>query len=331
MQQAKSPDNPEILNDYLIFLSIVKGRSPRTVAEYNLDLRLFLKYIKFMKTEHNQPAVEDMDIRDVDITLLRQVTLQDIYQFEYYLQDDRQNRDRARSRKTSAVKGFFSYLTYNMSLLEKNPAEHLELPGIKHSLPKFLSLEESLRMLSSVESDHPQRDYCILVLFLNCGIRLSELVGINVQDVDMYERRLRILGKGNKERMIYLNDACLSAITEYLQTRKNPPTEPNALFLSRNNRRISRRRVQQIVESVLKNADLGGRGLSAHKLRHTAATLMYQHGNVDTLTLKEILGHKSIATTEIYTHLSDEQRQDAIEHNPLANVKNPYKGKPPKE
>lgn len=331
MQQTRSADNPEILNDYLVFLSIVKGRSPRTVAEYNLDLRLFLKYIKFMKTEHNTAAVEDMDIRDVDITLLRKVTLQDIYQFEYYLKDDRQNKDRARSRKTSAVKGFFSYLTYNAALLEKNPAEHLELPGIKQSLPKFLSLEESLRMLSAVDSDHPQRDYCILVLFLNCGIRLSELVGINVQDIDMYERRMRVLGKGNKERMIYLNDACLSAITEYLQTRENPPTEPDALFLSRNNRRISRRRVQQIVETVLRNADLGGRGLSTHKLRHTAATLMYQHGNVDTLTLKEILGHKSIATTEIYTHLSDEQRQEAIEHNPLANVKNPYKGKTRKE
>lgn len=176
-------------------------------------------------------------------------------------------------------------------------------------------------MLTSVDSDQPLRDYCIITLFLNCGMRLSELVGINKNDVDMTERRLRVLGKGNKERMLYLNDACLSAISEYLASRENPPSEPHALFLSRNKRRISKRRVQQIVEATLQRADLDGRGLSTHKLRHTAATLMYQHGHVDTLTLRDILGHQSIATTEIYTHLSDEQKQEAMESNPLAGIK----------
>ena len=296
MQQAKSPDNPEILNDYLIFLSIVKGRSPRTVAEYNLDLRLFLKYIKFMKTEHNQPAVEDMDIRDVDITLLRQVTLQDIYQFEYYLQDDRQNRDRARSRKTSAVKGFFSYLTYNMTLLEKNPAEHLELPGVKHSLPKFLSLEESLRMLSSVESDHPQRDYCILVLFLNCGIRLSELVGINVQDVDMYERRLRILGKGNKERLVYFDARTKIHLQNYLEGRTD---ENPALFVSL--KAPFDRLMIGGVETRLR--ELGKRlnipKVHPHKFRRTLATTAIDKG-MPIEQVQQLLGHQKIDTTMHY-------------------------------
>lgn len=316
-------DNPPLLNDYLMYLNVVKGRTLRTVGEYQIDLRLFLKYLKFNKTKHDKALVEEMDIRDADINLLREVTLHDIYEFEFFLQDERSNGSRSRARKTSAIKGFFKYLTFNARLLEKNPAEHLEVPAGEKPLPKFLTLEESLRLLRSAEdedSPYALRDYCVLTLFLNCGLRLSELVGINKNDIDTTERRMKVRGKGRKERMLYLNDACLDAITTYLASRENPPEEPYALFLSRNNRRISRRRVQQIVERTLGEADLDGKGLSTHKLRHTAATLMYQHGNVDTLTLKEILGHQSIATTEIYTHLSDRKQQDAMEQNPLSGV-----------
>ncbi len=319
--EVNHAENPELLNQYLMYLRVVKGRSMRTVTEYNLDLRLFLKYIKQQTAENPSADPAEMDIRDVDIGLIRSITLQQIYDFEFYLENERDNQERARARKTSAIKGFFKYLTNTLHLLEKNPVEFLELPSAKKALPKFLSLEESMRMLTSVDSDQPLRDYCIITLFLNCGMRLSELVGINKNDVDMTERRLRVLGKGNKERMLYLNDACLSAISEYLASRENPPSEPHALFLSRNKRRISKRRVQQIVEATLQRADLDGRGLSTHKLRHTAATLMYQHGHVDTLTLRDILGHQSIATTEIYTHLSDEQKQEAMESNPLAGIK----------
>lgn len=314
--------NPDVLNDYLMYLSIVKGRAKRTVIEYNQDIRLFLKYLQYMHAQVNDHTeLDHEDLRHFDVTLLKNVTLRDIYDYEAYLMEERQNGTRSRARRTSAIRGFYAYLTYNVHMMEKNPAEHLELPSAKPAIPKFLSLEESLRLLSSVDSDRPLRDYCIITLFLNCGIRLSELVGINKNDIDMTERRMRVLGKGNKERILYLNDACLAAIQEYVSSRENPPTEPYALFLSRNNRRISKRRVQQIVERTLQQADLDGKGLSTHKLRHTAATLMYQHGNVDTLTLKEILGHKSIATTEIYTHISDENRQTAMEHNPLAGVK----------
>ena len=215
----------------------------------------------------------------------------------------------------------FKYLTKTKGMLTADPCQNLELPVVKKTLPRFLTLEESLRMLKTAEetpSHDMLRDYCIVTLFLNCGFRLSELVGMNVTDVDFYNRQIRVLGKGSKERIVYLNDACLEAIRTYLDARENPPEEPNALFLSRNHRRISRRRVQQIVENMLTASGLAGRGLSTHKLRHTAATLMYQHGHVDTLTLKDILGHQSIATTEIYTHLSSEQRQNAIDSNPLA-------------
>ena len=325
MALVQRDDNPAVLTDFLMYLSVVRGRTIRTVSEYQIDLRLFLKYVKFIKGKSDAAILEDTDIRDVDAALLRQVDLHDIYEFEFFLQNERGNNGRSRARKTSAIKGFFKYLTHNVHLIDKNPAEHLELPSTEKPLPKFLTLEESLRMLRSAEqedSKYALRDYCILTLFLNCGLRLSELVGINKNDIDLGERRMRVRGKGRKERMLYLNDACIDAITEYLSSRENPEEEPHALFLSRNSRRISRRRVQQVVEQTLSNAELDGKGLSTHKLRHTAATLMYQHGNVDTLTLKEILGHQSIATTEIYTHLADERKQEAMENNPLAAVHN---------
>ena len=249
------------------------------------------------------------------------VTVSVLYDYIKYLRDFRGNTPRSVSRRLSAVRSLFKYLTKTKGMLRADPCQNLELPTVKKTLPRFLTLEESQRMLQSAEeipSNDTLRDYCIVTLFLNCGFRLAELVGMNVGDVDFYDRKIRVLGKGSKERIVYLNDACLSALHDYISSRENPPEEPRALFLSRNHRRISRRRVQQIIEKMLVASGLGGRGLSTHKLRHTAATLMYQHGHVDTLTLRDILGHQSIATTEIYTHLSSEQRQNAIDSNPLA-------------
>jgi site-specific recombinase XerD len=247
--------------------------------------------------------------------------LHDFYEYIFYLADERDNNEKSRARKTSSLKSFFNYLTNNVHLLETNPIANIEMPTQKKSIPKFLSLEESLKLLSSIDSNNYKRDYCIITLFLNCGMRLSELVGINKNDIDFTEKRLRLLGKGNKERIVYLNNACIDSLKEYLNSRENPPSEPQALFLSKFNKRISKRRVQQIVENALKNANLDGLGYSTHKLRHTAATLMYQHGNVDTLVLKEILGHESISTTEIYTHISNRDLQKATESSPLANIK----------
>ena len=315
-------ENPDFLNDYILYLRVVKNCSQRTVNEYYSDIRLFLKYIRIMKDlNYSHETIYNVSIKDFNITLLKDLTLHDFYEYIFYLADERDNNEKSRARKTSSLKSFFNYLTNNVHLLETNPIANIEMPTQKKSIPKFLSLEESLKLLSSIDSNNYKRDYCIITLFLYCGMRLSELVGINKNDIDFTEKRLRLLGKGNKERIVYLNNACIDSLKEYLNSRENPPSEPQALFLSKFNKRISKRRVQQIVENALKNANLDGLGYSTHKLRHTAATLMYQHGNVDTLVLKEILGHESISTTEIYTHISNRDLQKATESSPLANIK----------
>ncbi len=312
---------PLFFSDYLTYLDVIRGKARRTVSEYYHDIDLFLRWMHC--TLNKQPVSEcaDVELSAVTTAELERVTVSLLYDYIRYLRDVRGNTPRSVSRRMSAVRSLFRYLTKTKGMLTVDPCQSLELPVVKKSLPRFLTLEESLRMLKTAEespSHDMLRDYCIVTLFLNCGFRLAELVGMNVKDVDFYNRQIRVLGKGSKERIVYLNDACLAAIRSYLDARENPPEEPDALFLSRNHRRISRRRVQQIVENTLNASGLAGRGLSTHKLRHTAATLMYQHGHVDTLTLKDILGHQSIATTEIYTHLSSEQRQNAIDSNPLA-------------
>ncbi len=313
---------PLFLSDYLTYLDVIRGKAKRTVTEYYNDICLFLRWLHCVNAKKSVADVGETDIADLPFSEIEAVTVSVLYDYIRYLRDTRGNTPRSVSRRLSAVRSLFKYLTKTKGMLRADPCQNLELPTVKKALPRFLTLEESQRMLHTAEEekDSPEklRDYCIITLFLNCGFRLAELVGMNVGDVDFFNRQIRVLGKGSKERIVYLNDACLSAIQDYLAARENPPEEPNALFLSRNHRRISRRRVQQIVENHLTAAGLGGRGLSTHKLRHTAATLMYQHGSADMLTLKEILGHQSISTTEIYTHLSSEKRQNAIDSNPLA-------------
>lgn len=315
---------PSFLNDFLTYMRTVRGRSERTVTEYYQDIRSFLRYL--MVTRGNAPEglpFAQIPIKEVTIDMLAKVTLMEVYDFLAYIAEERGNHERARARKVSAIKGLFKYLTVSTSQLKNNPVKDVELPKQKKTLPKFLTLEESMSLLDAVDNESPQslRDYCILTLFLNCGMRLSELVLINKNDINYTERTLRLLGKGNKERIVYLNDACIDALSAYVESRENTDAEPHALFLSRRGTRISKRRVQQITEDALKASNLDGKGLSVHKLRHTAATLMYQHGGVDTRILKEILGHESIATTEIYTHLSNAQLQEAADSSPLSIVR----------
>ncbi len=315
-------NNPLFLNDYLTYLDVIRGKAQRTVTEYYNDICLFLRWLHCVNQKKPVSDVGETEISDLAFSEIEGVTVSTLYDYIRYLRDVRGNTPRSVSRRLSAVRSLFKYLMKTKGMLKADPCQNLELPSVKKTLPRFLTLEESQRMLHTVEdasaSPEQLRDYCIITMFLNCGFRLAELVSMNAGDVDFFNRQIRVLGKGSKERIVYLNDACLSALHNYLAARENPPEEPNALFLSRNHRRISRRRVQQIVENHLTAAGLGGKGLSTHKLRHTAATLMYQHGNADMLTLKEILGHQSISTTEIYTHLSSRQRQDAIDSNPLA-------------
>ena len=310
------------LKDFLFYMQTIRGRSASTVDAYYVDLRTFFRFIrKYKFPELKETPIDEIEIESFTLDDIREITLSDIYAYLNYTMDERDNSSRTRARKVSSIRAFFKYLNVTARLIDENPVKDLEMPSIKKSLPTHLTLEESLELLSSVNTANPERDYCMIVLMLNCGMRLSELIGINIEDIR--ENTLRILGKGNKERIIYLNDSCDHAIAEYMKVRKVPPgaKDQNALFISQRGTRLSQRRVQQIVDEALKNAGLADKGYSPHKLRHTAATLMYQHGNVDIRVLKEMLGHESLSTTEIYTHVANKQLEEAATKSPLSNVK----------
>lgn len=321
-------ENPEILNSFLDYNMNVLNKSPNTLKEYNYDLNTFLKFLKIHFHATSETDFEQITISNIDIAFLKKVTLNDIYSFLGYLANEHKSMPATRARKTSAIKAFFKYLTQKANLLEVNPAQNLEMPKIGKRLPKYLSLEDSQKLLKvtySEDNRNKERDYAIITLFLNCGMRLSELVGINLKSIDFSEEKLTVIGKGNKERTIYLNKACMNSINEYLKVRphdKIKPASKDALFLSERRERISNRTVQNVVKNELKKAGLDITKYSTHKLRHTAATLMYKYGNVDIRALQELLGHESISTTEIYTHVDNEQIRSAVENNPLSDWKN---------
>lgn len=315
---------PPVIRDFLTYNETIRGKSSRSVEGYFLDLQTFFRYILLVRGLVPKSAeFEKITIEKVDIELIKTITVSDLYAFLVFCKEERQNGAASRARKTSTLRIFFKYLSVQTHQLENNPAEMLETPKVKQSLPKHLTLEDSLELLNSVEGPYKERDYCILTLFLNCGLRLAELCALNLSSISG-DGTLTVVGKGNKERMVYLNSACLDAISKYLPVRHNegvPASDKNALFISRNKRRISPKTVQHIVKTYLEKSGLGDMGYSTHKLRHTAATLMYQHGNVDIRVLKDILGHANLGTTQIYTHVSDKQIKQAVDSNPLANVK----------
>lgn len=320
----------EQVQQFAIYKRTIQGCSEKTVNEYMLDLRTFFRYLLAIE-QGIDPESEDfvkIDIRSIDAEYLSRVRTEQIYEFLFYTGDARKNMWSAKARKLSAIKGLYKYLTIKKNYFEENPAINIESPKPKKTLPKFLNLDESLLLLQAIqddtESNTRERDYCIVTLFLNCGMRLSELVGINLGDIDRDLRSLRVLGKGNKERIIYLNEACRKVLSEYLTLRNSPKYEnvqTKALFLSRLNKRISVKTVQWMVYKYLDRAGLEAKHFSVHKLRHTAATLMYQSGNVDVRVLKDILGHEQLNTTQIYTHVSNENMRIAMEQNPLSQVK----------
>lgn len=312
---------PDIIKEYLNYLQSVKGKSPKTIDEYYIDLRTFFRYIKFSrKIVPADITFEEIKIDDVDIQLINSITLTDAYEFMNYTLRERNNNAKTRARKTSSLKSFFSYLTVKKRYLSNDPFKELEVPKAKKSMPKYLTLEQSIELLNAVDGDYKERDYCIITLFLNCGLRLSELVGLNYSDIRQ-DNTIRVTGKGNKERIIYLNQACIDAINAYKVVRPVDVKDRNALFISRQNRRMSAKTVQAMVYKYLEKIGLNAQGYSCHKLRHTAATLMYQHGHVDIRVLKEILGHENLGTTEIYTHLSSTQMENAANANPLSKIK----------
>ncbi len=312
---------PQLVQEYLIYLEAIKGHSELSVIEYASDLRTFFRYLYKLKGKCPTDTPDDeIDISPIDIDFIQSVNLMDAYQFIIYCKNERHNNETTRARRVVSIRRFYSYISENLGLMEKNPMKNLEAPKTKKSLPKYLTLDEAQALLSVVDGKYKERDYCILTFFLNCGMRLSELVSIDYNDIKS-DGTLIITGKGNKERTVYLNQACVDAFTSYMKVRPRDGVKDKALFLSSRNNRISPKTVQHIVYSYLDKAGFGDRGLSVHKLRHTAATLMYQYGNVDLLLLKEILGHENLGTTEIYTHTAEEAAKKAVEANPLANQK----------
>jgi site-specific recombinase XerD len=329
-------ESPQILKDFLMYHETIKGHSPKTIDEYFLDLRTFFRFLKIARGL--VPPSTDFDeipIKDIDLAFVRDVTLNEIYDFLTFLARDRvvnQNSHykeyglsaTTRARKIACIRSFYKYLTAKAKLLAENPVADLDSPKTPKSLPRYLTLDESRRLLNVVDGNNRERDYCILCIFLNCGLRISEIVGLNVGDY--HGDALRVTGKGNKERVVYLNGATARAVADWLSVRRHlvPDREP-ALFVSNRRTRISREMVHSMVKKNLLRAGLDSAQYSSHKLRHTAATLMLQNG-VDVRTLQEVLGHDHLNTTQIYTHVDSAELRVAAEANPLADFV-PEKGK----
>lgn len=326
----KYTDCPTILRDFLTYHETIKGQSAKTISEYYLDLRMFLRFIKLMRGDMPlNTQLENIDIRDIDLDFVRTITTSDIFEFLSYLANDRVvNPDSAapdygispsaRARKLSAIKSFYKYLTVRTKQLSENPVADLEYPKLRKSLPKYLTLEQSAALLQAVSGPNEKRDYAILMLFLNCGIRRSELVNLNIMDV--YADRIRVLGKGNKERFVYFGSSCRKAIDAYMEERSQKVLSDNrALFGSRDSNRISVTAVHRLVKKALLQAGLDSTQYSAHKLRHTAATMMLS-GGVDVKTVQEVLGHENLNTTQIYTHIENTELKIAADANPLSKL-----------
>ena len=323
-------DCPQILRDFLTYHENIKGQSPKTISEYYLDLRMFLRFIKLMRNDMPiRTSLDEIDICSVDLEFIKQINTSDIFDFLSYLANDRTVNPEStypdygiapssRARKLSAIKSFYKYLTVRTKQLEENPVADLEYPKLRKSLPKYLTLDQSAALLQAVTGPNEKRDYAILMLFLNCGIRRSELVGLNISDV--YEDRIRVVGKGNKERFVYFGSSCRKAIDAYIPERnKKVLTDNRALFGSRDNNRISVTAVHRLVKKYLLAAGLDATNFSAHKLRHTAATMMLS-GGVDVKTVQEVLGHENLNTTQIYTHIENTELKIAAEANPLSKL-----------
>ncbi len=323
-------DCPQVVRDFLTYHETIKGQSPRTISEYYLDLRMFLRFMRLMR--ENMPIhtrLEDIPINDLDLEFIRSITTSEIFDFISYLANDRTaNPDvpvpdygistKSRARKLSTIKSFYKYLTVRTKQIKENPVADLEYPKLRKSLPKYLSMEQSTALLQAVSGQNEKRDYAILMLFLNCGIRRSELVGLNISDV--YEDRIRVLGKGDKERFVYFGAACRKALDAYMVERNKKVLSDNrALFGSRDNNRISVTAVHRLVKKALLQAGIDSTQFSAHKLRHTAATMMLS-GGVDVKTVQEVLGHENLNTTQIYTHIENTELKIAAEANPLSKL-----------
>ena len=320
---SKYSDVPQILRDYLNFMIVIKGKSENTVKEYYYDLRMFFRFIFAYANDLPLDDLNNVDLDNFNPEILKQISLSDLYEFMAYVNNRHSSNDNYRARKVASLRSFFNYLTTRLNYLENNPAANLDSPKIKKRMPRYLTLEESVEFLKSIDGKFQLRDVAIFSIFLNCGLRLSELVGINLRDINLEKRTLRVIGKGNKERLVYLNNLCIESVNAYLEVRPEVKVQADmdALFLSSKGCRISNRMVELLAKKYFEKAGLDATLYSPHKLRHTAATLMYKDGDVDIRTLQELLGHTSLSTTQIYTHIKNEDLHNAADSNPLADLK----------
>lgn len=322
MKKEELKDFPQLVQEYFVYQRAIRNKSELTVLEYASDLRSFLRFLKLKENIFSDSKnFNEIVISDFPEDKILCVTNKDAIAFLSFCSTELGNNAATRARKASTLRSFYKWLTYHENRLDSNPMEHLESPKAKKALPKYLTKDDCLTLLKAIDGPNKERDFCIVIFFLNCGLRLSELVSLNYNDIRS-DRSMKVTGKGNKERIIYLNDACIEAFEAYMKVRPNDGLKDrNALFISRNKNRLSNKSVQHIIYTLLDKAGLSGMGLSTHKLRHTAATLMYQHGNTDIMLIKEILGHENLGTTQIYTHVVNSQLQQAVDSNPLANIK----------
>ncbi|MCQ2968899.1 MAG: tyrosine recombinase XerC [Clostridium sp.] len=325
MEVEEKENIPILVKEFLNYLETIKGKSINTINAYKIDLSVFFKFIKVYKGYPIDESLEfiEMPIDDINADFIKLIKLTDMYAFLSFAEKQRNNSNYTRARKVATLKSFYNYLHNKAKIIEVNPAAELESPKINQRHPIYLTLNQSLELLQSLDKDNRnyERDYCILIFFLNCGLRVSELCGIEISKIK--DDTLTIIGKGNKERTIYLNPACIRALEQYLSVRddsKATNINKNYLFLSIRNTPINKRTVEILVKKHITNAGFTNAKYTPHKLRHTAATLMYKHGNVDIRSLQNILGHESISTTQIYTHVDEEQLRDAVNSNPLSNL-----------
>lgn len=321
LKNVFDPNLPRSVNDFVNYLDTIRGKSSNTINGYKVDLTLFFRFLKLYKGLAKQTdAFELIKINDIDDKFIRSIKLPDLYAFISFAENYRNNGNYARARKVATLKSYFKYLQGKAKIIDENPAIELESPKISKRNPIYLTLDESKCLLRSIEGKYEERDYCIITLFLNCGLRLSELCGIDISNIK--EDTLTVIGKGNKERTVYLNKACIKALNRYLLVRNldfEKIKDKNALFISKNYTRINKRSVELMLKKYLKLSNLDTEKYTPHKLRHTAATLMYKYGNVDIRSLQKILGHENVSTTQIYTHVDDEKLREAINSNPLSD------------
>ncbi|AQM61343.1 tyrosine recombinase XerC [Clostridium baratii] len=321
----KNDSLPSIVIDFLNYLETIKGKSQNTIDAYKIDLTMFFRFLKLYRgnLENEKCEFEDIDISDIKQDFVKNIKLSELYAFMSFLEKYRNNSSYARARKVATLKSFFKFLQNKVKIIDENPTLELESPKINKRHPIYLNLNESIQLLKSMDKNNKNyyRDYCIITFFLNCGMRLSELCNIKLDKIT--GDTLTIIGKGNKERTVYLNEACLKALNDYMKVRdtsKSNTESAKYLFLSNRGNPINKRTVEIMVKNYTKNAGLKDEKYTPHKLRHTAATLMYKHGDVDIRSLQSILGHENISTTQIYTHVDDETLREAVKSNPLAKI-----------